>query len=105
MRFAPLLALIAFGYVCIAGIAAGAGFESTTEQALVTLALFWVVGAVVGPLGEQVVAEGVQKEIEEEKGRCHQLNEQVSDLFRNGPTPESIPERRQDPSPDEPAAE
>ena len=95
MRFAPILALLAFGYVCVAGISVGGGFTPVTEQALMALAVFWLVGLVVGPLGEQVVTEIVLEEIDEEKERCQQLSEEVANLIQNGlspvPSHDSVP--------------
>ncbi|MDP7033484.1 MAG: hypothetical protein QF752_03220 [Planctomycetota bacterium] len=87
MRFAPILALLAFAYVCVSGASNGGAFVPVTEQALAALFIFWIIGAVVGPLGEQVVTERLHVEIEEEIERGEALTQDVTDLIQNKPTP------------------
>ena len=58
-RFAGILGLVGFTAACAQALAVGASFQQATGRALTCLAIFAVVGMVVGALAQRTVEESI----------------------------------------------
>jgi hypothetical protein len=64
IQLANRFALIAFATASLRGVIAGSDFQGTLKVALITLAVFYGIGLILGDLGRRVVEENVYTEIE-----------------------------------------
>jgi len=64
IQFANRLSLIAFSTSSLRSAIGGTGFESGIQEALAALAIFYVLGLVLGELARRLVEENAQIEVE-----------------------------------------